>query len=446
MSSQTMENCVEEKDVPMVKLPKGKRLFFVAILYLLFCFDLAIRYGVNAILPMIRTDLQLSGTEVGLLGSAVFLGMAIFVMPISFIGENKSQRRAISLCAVLWSGVTVICGMAGNAMTLIAARLGVGAGNSAFAPLSTAMLTDWFKKSSWGKALGFYNTAMVIGGALGMILFAQLAAAFGWRATFYIIGGISLVLSLLSLLLPDNKKLMAEQGAEAAKEAGEEVEEIAQKKLNVKDTAKLLLSNKALLTMCLAAGLAVMTLNISNTFIAFYYVDVMGMAQTTAANVTALVTPFSLIAYPLGGAILDKWYKKDRRARMFMPMICIALAAVCFAGGYKLASIPLIIAANAIYGMGNTSFHTAAHELVPVWYKSVSYGIYVLFIQLLGAVGPTLGGVMVDALGVQNALTFSQVFFVISAAFLLIAGGLYTKFYNKAREEEAASGLCVETH
>lgn len=153
-----------------------------------------------------------------------------------------------------------------------------------------------------------------------------------------------------------------------------------------------------------------------------------------------------MIAYPLGGAILDKWYKKDRRARMFMPMICIALAAVCFAGGYKLASIPLIIAANAIYGMGNTSFHTAAHELVPVWYKSVSYGIYVLFIQLLGAVGPTLGGVLVDALGVQNALTFSQVFFVISAALLLIAGGLYTKFYNKAREEEAASGLCVETH
>lgn len=444
MASITMEECIqEEKDEPVVKLPKGKRLFFVAILYLLFCFDLAIRYGVNAILPSIRDELALSGTEIGLLGSAVFLGMAIFVMPISFIGENKSQRRAVSLCTILWSGVTILCGMATSAVGLIVCRLGVGAGNSAYAPLSTAMITSWYKKSSWGKALGLYNTAMVIGGALGFVLFAQLADAIGWRQTFYVVGGISMVLSLLTFLLPDNKKLMAEQGAAAAAAEGKK-EEVAQVKLNVKDTAKLLLSNRALLTMCLAAGLAVMTLNVGSTFIAFYYVDVMGMTEKLAAGIVAIGTPVSLIAYPLGGAILDKWYAKDRRARMYMPMVCIALTAIMFVAGYQMKNIPLIILANAVYGMGNTSFHTAAHELVPVWYKSVSYGIYVLFIQLLGAVGPTLGGVLVDVVGVQAALTYVQAFFAVSAVLLFIAGSIYIKYYNRAREEELATGVCPE--
>lgn len=94
--------------------------------------------------------------------------------------------------------------------------------------------------------------------------------------------------------------------------------------------------------------------------------------------------------------------------------------------------------------MGNTSFHTAAHELVPVWYKSVSYGIYVLFIQLLGAVGPTMGGVLVDAVGVQAALTYVQAFFAISAVLLFIAGSIYIKYYNRAREEELATGVCPE--
>ncbi|MBR5319529.1 MAG: MFS transporter [Peptococcaceae bacterium] len=109
MASVTAEECVEveEKDEPIVKLPKGKRLFFVAILYLLFCFDIAIRYGVNSVLPAIQEDLQISNTEIGLLSSAVFLGMAIFVMPFSYLGEQKSQRRTISLLGVLWSGVTV---------------------------------------------------------------------------------------------------------------------------------------------------------------------------------------------------------------------------------------------------------------------------------------------------------------------------------------------------
>ena len=97
MASVTAEQCAEqEKDEPMVKLPNGKRLFFVAILYVCFTFDLAIRYGVNAILPMMRDDLGISATQIGLLSSAVFLGMAIFVMPISFDGAQKGQKKGMS--------------------------------------------------------------------------------------------------------------------------------------------------------------------------------------------------------------------------------------------------------------------------------------------------------------------------------------------------------------
>ena len=224
-------NEVKEKDEPVVKLPKGKRLFYMAILYLMFCFDLAIRYGVNAILPAIQSDLGISATEVGVFSSAVFLGMAIFVMPFSYLGEQKSQRRTISLCAILWSGVTVICGFATNALTLTLCRFGVGAGNSAYAALSTAMLTSWYKKSSWGTTLGLYNTAMTLGGIIGMILFAAIADTMGWRMSFYIVGGISLVISLLSLLLPDNKKLMDEQAAAAAAEGAKN--EVQQVKLNM---------------------------------------------------------------------------------------------------------------------------------------------------------------------------------------------------------------------
>lgn len=443
MASVTAEQCVEqEKDEPVVKLPKGKRLFFVAILYLCFSFDLAIRYGVNAILPLLQEDLQISGTQIGLLSSAVFLGMAIFVMPISFFGAQNGQKKAISLCTILWSGVTVLCGFAQGAISLALLRLGVGAGNSAYAALSTDMLTSWYKKSSWGKVLGLYNTAMTIGSILGMILFAAIAQTLGWRMSFYIIGGISLVVSLLTFLLPDNKKMMAEQGAAEAKATGKQ--EVEQKKLNAGETAKFLLSNRALLLMCLGAGLAVMTLNIGSTFMSIYYVNMLGVSVTAAAGIVALSTPIGLIAYPVGGAILDKWYQKDRRARMWMPMICIALTAVTFFLGYKMISVPLILIAGGFYNLGNTSFHTAAHELVPVWYKSVSYGIYVLFIQLLGAVGPTIGGIMVDKMGVQNALANAQIFFVISAVLLFLAGGIYIKYYNRAREEELHSGVCPE--
>ena len=176
MSETTVDN-VQVVDEPLVKLPKGKRTLFIAILYVMFCFDLFIRYGFSYVMPLVQDDLSLSNTEVGLMSSAIFLGMAIFVYPFSFIGENHSQRRTISFCGILWSAATVVCGMAGGAVTLVLSRFCVGAGSSAYAPLSTAMLTSWFKKSQWGSALGIYNTAMVVGGALGTVVLAALAQA-----------------------------------------------------------------------------------------------------------------------------------------------------------------------------------------------------------------------------------------------------------------------------
>ena len=440
MSEPTANSQVEIVDKPLVMLPKGKRTFFIAILYLMFCFDLFIRYGFSYVMPLIQNDLALTNTQVGFMSSAIFLGMAIFVYPISFIGENHSQRRAISFCGILWSGATVICGMAGGAVTLILSRLCVGAGSSAYAPLSTAMITSWFKKSQWGTALGLYNTAMVVGGALGTVIFAALGEALGWRTCFYVIGGISLVICLLSFLLPDNKKLMAEQGAQAG---NDDADEIAQIKLNVVDTAKLLLNNKALLAMCLAAGMALFSVNTGSSFAAIYYQNIKGMTPTAASMVALITMPFSILATPIGGKILDKWYGRDKRARMWMPMLTCLLSAGLLVIGYGTANIPLIIAGNAAYTLGNTSFHASSHELVPAWYKSVSYGTYVFFIQIFGAIGPSFGGWLIDQVGIQHGLVFVQASMLITAVLLIYAGKIYLKYYNAARKEEEEHGIGV---
>lgn len=101
MSESTNKPKMKAVDKPLVQLPKGKRTLFIAILYVMFCFDLFIRYGFSYAMPFVQDDLGLSNTQVGMMSSAIFLGMAIFVMPISFIGENHSQRRTISFCGIL---------------------------------------------------------------------------------------------------------------------------------------------------------------------------------------------------------------------------------------------------------------------------------------------------------------------------------------------------------
>ncbi len=68
--------------------------------------------------------------------------------------RKVDRKKAISLCTILWSGVTVLCGFAQGTVSLALLRLGVGAGNSAYAALSTDMLTSWYKKVLLGESTG----------------------------------------------------------------------------------------------------------------------------------------------------------------------------------------------------------------------------------------------------------------------------------------------------
>ena len=170
----------------------------------------------------------------------------------------------------------------------------------------------------------------------------------------------------------------------------------------------------------------------------------MGSLSPTAASMVALITmPFSILATPIGGKILDKWYGRDKRARMWMPMLTCLLSAGLLVIGYGTANIPLIIAGNAAYTLGNTSFHASSHELVPAWYKSVSYGTYVFFIQIFGAIGPSFGGWLIDQVGIQHGLVFVQASMLITAVLLIYAGKIYLKYYNAARKEEEEHGIGV---
>ncbi|MFR0875277.1 MAG: hypothetical protein ACLSHC_12275 [Bilophila wadsworthia] len=63
------------------------------MLYMLFLLDFAARLGITAVFPAMQKDLGLSDSQVGVAGSAVLLGMTVFVLPFSFLADKGSARR-----------------------------------------------------------------------------------------------------------------------------------------------------------------------------------------------------------------------------------------------------------------------------------------------------------------------------------------------------------------
>lgn len=409
-------------DRPQIIVSKGKRRLYFLLLYGLFMADFIARLGVNSILPLIQKDLSLTDVEVGSFASIVLLSMALFVLPISFYGERASRKYAITLSALVWGVGSLLSGLASSFSLLFVSRFAVGLGNSAYAPLSNSLLTSMYEKAQWGKKIGFYNTAMTFGGAIGAIYFAKLAEISSWRMAFYIIGALSIVLALSSLSLPK----------------AEEKQNESKNKVNFKDAKNMLLKNKALLFMSLGAGVGIFIIQAVGAWTSIYFVRELGYSVMDSAKLIGLSALLAALGFPLGGMLLDKWYQKDKRSRLYLPMVTFCLTGVFFVSGFYLKSILFIILAQVSYVFAVTAFHAATQELVPMWFKSVSYGVYVLFIQFLGALGPLVAGIFSANFGLTTALLLLQVFWILALLFLGYASRHYLDSYDKARRLEEA--------
>lgn len=427
------ENNLDDK--PLIYVPPKKRTFFFVLLYCLFMIDFISRVGINAIFPIIQGDLGLTDTEVGLMGSVVLLGMGALVLPISFLGEKYSPKKAISISALIWSIGTFFSGMAGSFNLLIASRFLVGTGNAAYAPLSNSILTSMYCKSVWGKRIGLYNTAMTVGSALGAIVFANLANTFGWRMAFYTVGIISLILTVASLSLPDPKKVLDQQKKESNEKASKKT------KVGLKEALQVTLKNKALIGVCLGGGVASIVVQGTSSWLSIYFVREMNISIGIAATFISIKSLLAALGYPIGGTIMDKWYKYDKRCRVYWPAISLTIAVVSYGIGFYFKIVPLIFFGAIFITAAVTCYHVATQELVPSWFKSVSYGVFVLSVQLLGATGPILIGVLSEAFGLINALTIVQILLVVAVVIFLLTSRVYIKDFNKARNMEKEAGV-----
>lgn len=429
MAEQAVNVTQADNDEPLIKVPNGKRSFYFFILYGLFMMDFIARVGVNAIFPVVQADLGLTDGQIGSLASIVLLGMAALVLPISFLGEKKSPKKTITVLAFVWSIGSVLSGVASSFVLLACSRFMVGAGNSAYAPLSNSMITSMYKKAQWGKMIGIYNTAMTFGGAAGALIFANLAAAFSWRFAFIAVGVASLVFAVLSMFLPETRDAMdqATSGGEGKK---------VENKVTGKAAVAVTLKNKALLFTCLGGGLASLAAQGANAYMSIFMVRELGYTVGTAAAFLGGMAIISALAFPIGGAVMDKWYKKDKRARVWLPAICVGVCGITYVISFKTGIVALLAVAGFIYAFGCTGFHTATQELVPAWFKSLSYGVYVIFIQFLGAVGPMIAGMISDATNLVTGLIALQAAQALAVVALILAGACYLKYYNIARAEE----------
>ena len=160
----------------------------LVLLALLWLIGIALRLAILAVppvIPALRDEFHLSGTEIGIL-----TGVPIVVFGVAALVGSRLVARIGVVAAVITGLLLTAAGSAGrggasHVMSLLAATVVMGAGVAVTQPAVPALVGRWLPDRIV-LATGVYTNGLLMGEILPVALFPVLFPALGgsWRATF----------------------------------------------------------------------------------------------------------------------------------------------------------------------------------------------------------------------------------------------------------------------
>jgi MFS family permease len=169
----------------------------LGLLCLLYLLLFVVRVALSGVAPLIKADLRLSNTQLGLVFSAFAIPYAIFQLIGGWIGDRWGARLVLCVSCGVVAAATALTGAVNGFAALFAVRLALGFGEGATFPTATRAMTSWIPEKRWGFTQGITHSFSRIGNALAPALIAWMAVLVSWRGSFAILGLVSSVWLLL---------------------------------------------------------------------------------------------------------------------------------------------------------------------------------------------------------------------------------------------------------
>jgi EmrB/QacA subfamily drug resistance transporter len=142
---------------------------------------------VNVAIPSIRTELHASSSQLQWVIDIYTLVLASLLMLSGATADRLGRRRVFQIGLTIFAIGSLLCSLAPNIHTLIAARLLQGIGGSMLNPVALSIISQVFAgRVERARAIGIWGAVMGIAMALGPMLGGALIELGDWRAVFWI--------------------------------------------------------------------------------------------------------------------------------------------------------------------------------------------------------------------------------------------------------------------
>lgn len=395
------------------QLSGGKRNFIFSLLFLAWLVDSLTLFGMNVAIIPISKELHLTQTQSGLVISSFWLSSALMTLLAGWASDKFGSRKIIVIAVFMISLFSLMTGMIGSFMAILAIRFILGLGDGGLPTGSGVAITEIFKKDVRARAKSMLLAAQLIGGVLALYLAGLIADTWGWRTMFYIIGGVGLIVTLLLFKFYNPPKLIKQQVAETSN--GRPMKE---------------LYKSSFLWMLVVMYFCSSTVHWGfSSWLPSYLEQTRNLNLREVGSLAMIPQACGLIAAIITGFLIDKGLAGKEK---IIVLIGAIVSGLCLYMMFNASSIQLAISFQSIFSIGDSAISMA---ILAIPLKYVSQKIIGSFLGMMyfasgmaGFIAPTAMGALIDGFGGSFQAAF---FFLIGALVIVVICAVFYRIPSK---------------
>jgi MFS family permease len=385
------------------------------------------RSVIFAVMPQLRTEFQLTATQLALISSVFFWIYAIAAFLSGRLSDTGRRSRVVVGGLMFWSVATGVASLSTGFAMFIALRGFVALGESTYYPAATALISDWHSRSMRSRALSLHQTGVFAGAGLGGYIAGEIADRFGWRIPFVVFGGVGLALGALLLKFLRDRPVAQVTPASAG---------------NPRSPLSLVLAQRPALYLCVIFFLSNGAATGITVWAPTYVHDVMGLNLGSAALYgAASINLAGFLAVPFGGLLADWLAGRSAIGRFYALIIGLGIAAVCLVPFALAKSAPMVgvvlLCSSIGKGLFDGCIYAAMHDVVPPQARATAVGLMTMLGFFGAGLMPLLVAQSASLLGMAAGLASLAVLYFIAVGILLATRGSTRTAVLHTRQLEA---------
>jgi sugar phosphate permease len=189
------------KSYPRYPYRDSHRWIVFSVICLVYFFVYFHRVSTSVIASDLLKAFDTNATTLGFMSSMYFYLYAFEQPLVGYLSDRLGPRRVIGYWSMVAAAGCFIFGMAPNIGWASAGRALIGLGVGGVYVPAVKAFSLWFSKKEFATMIGLLMSMGNIGAVIATTPLAWAAASWGWRPTFFLIGGITLGLAFVTLLL-----------------------------------------------------------------------------------------------------------------------------------------------------------------------------------------------------------------------------------------------------